>query len=192
MPKTCAECSGSRRVQRPTKRSWWQALLLQPAVLDGLCPQCGGIGVIKGSPEGEREFAGRRQRKLEERRRGAAVATRPAPQPGPARGAATSATTTTRVITCQISADIVNRIPPGQTRAVLGKCAAFAGNPVVDRYDINSAHRQIMCVDSPPSVVYEFTVHAHQGLDVAEAMRGSWRELMDDIRRAGIQALMRA
>jgi len=192
MPKTCAACDGSRRVQRKVDRAWWQVLLHQPGVLDELCPQCGGVGVVKGSPEEEREFAERRQRKLEERRREAAVTTRPDPQPGPARRAAASATTTTCVITCQIPADIVNRIPHGQTRAVLGKCAAFAGNPVVDRYDINSAHRQIMCVDSPPSVVYEFTVHAHQGLGVAEAMRGSWRELMDDIRRAGIQALMRA
>jgi hypothetical protein len=51
--------------------------LLRPSTVDELCGQCGGIGVVKGSPEEELEFDRQRQHHLEEQRRKAA-AERPA------------------------------------------------------------------------------------------------------------------
>lgn len=193
MPKTCPGCNGSRRLKQDVRRSWWEVVLLRPAVVDELCGQCGGIGVVKGSPEQEEAFERQRQRKLQERERTAAEEkARKVAAASPPRSHVANRTTTICMITCQIPADILQRISSGQTRAVLAKCAAFAGNPVVDQYDIASGHREIMCVDNPPSVVYKFTVPVDQGQAVSEAMRRSWRELMVDIRRAGLQALMRA
>lgn len=191
MPNTCPACGGSRRVQRQIRRPWWQVVLMRPSVAEDLCGRCGGIGVVRGTPEEEGAFEERRRRHLQEKQRETTAEARSVAPAQPVRRPVASALTTC-VITCQIPADILNRVPPGQTRAVLAKCAAFAGNPVVNQYDIDSGHRNIMCVESPPSVVYQFTVHAPQGVVVSEAMRGSWRELMDDIRRAGIQALMNA
>jgi hypothetical protein len=47
--------------------------LLRPSIVDDLCAQCGGIGVVKGSPEEEQAFERQRQRNSGERQRIAAV-----------------------------------------------------------------------------------------------------------------------
>ncbi len=61
MPKTCPTCNGSGRVRRDVSRK-----LLRSAVADELCGECLGCGVVKGSPEEEREFEQRRQRNRQE------------------------------------------------------------------------------------------------------------------------------
>lgn len=72
MPETCKACNGSRRVQRRVERAWWQLLLLRPPIVDELCAECGGIGVVRGSPAEEHELELRRRRNREEQDRAAA------------------------------------------------------------------------------------------------------------------------
>ena len=78
MQKMCPTCNGSRRVRREISRSWWQVLLLRPAAVDESCRECGGTGVIKGSPEQE---AKERQAAEEKARRQAAAGRKPAEAP---------------------------------------------------------------------------------------------------------------
>lgn len=49
-------CNGSRMVQRRIRRVWRQVLLLRLSIGDGLCVECGGTGLVKGSPEEEELF----------------------------------------------------------------------------------------------------------------------------------------
>lgn len=65
MPKTCPTCGGARRVQRQLRRAWWQVLLMCPSVSNELCDSCMGCGIVKGTPEEEREFEQQRQRRAE-------------------------------------------------------------------------------------------------------------------------------
>jgi len=72
MPRTCPTCNGLRRIQRDVRRAWWQVVLLRPAIVDELCGDCDGTGVVKGSPEEEQELEQQRQRyreQIEQRRR---------------------------------------------------------------------------------------------------------------------------
>lgn len=78
MQKMCPTCNGSRRVRREISRPWWQVLLLRPAAVDESCRECGGTGVIKGSPEQE---AKERQAAEEKARRQAAAGRKPAGAP---------------------------------------------------------------------------------------------------------------
>jgi hypothetical protein len=73
MPRTCEVCGGARRVRRQVKRSWWEAVLQRPSVVDELCGACGGIGVIRGTPEEEEAFERQRQAQREGQERKAAA-----------------------------------------------------------------------------------------------------------------------
>lgn len=96
------------------------------------------------------------------------------------------------VATCQIPSDILQGVSSSQLRALTSKCAMFAGNLVVDRYNIDPRNREVTAIDTPPSVGYKFTVADDRGVAVAEFTRQSWRELMDDIRRHGVQSFLKA
>jgi hypothetical protein len=73
MPRTCEACGGARRVRRAVKRKWWEAILQRPSVVDELCGSCGGIGVIRGTPEEEEVFERQRQARHKEQERQAAA-----------------------------------------------------------------------------------------------------------------------
>ena len=73
MPRTCEACGGARRIQRPIKRSWWETVLQRPSVVDELCGACGGVGVVRGTPEEEEAFERQRQTRREEQERKAAA-----------------------------------------------------------------------------------------------------------------------
>ena len=69
MPRTCEACGGARRVRRALKRAWWETILQRPSVVDELCGACGGIGVVRGTPEEEEAFERQRQARREEQER---------------------------------------------------------------------------------------------------------------------------
>jgi rubrerythrin len=69
MPRACEACGGARRVQRALKRKWWETILQRPSVVDELCGACGGIGVVRGTPEEEEAFERQRQARREEQER---------------------------------------------------------------------------------------------------------------------------
>lgn len=73
MPTRCPTCDGARYACRVAKRNLWQRLLLRPASTKEPCETCSGIGIVKGSPEEEREFEERKKKALDrdlaERRR---------------------------------------------------------------------------------------------------------------------------
>src|SRR5665811_99451 len=84
------------------------------------------------------------------------------------------------IVTCHLPREFARGKTQQELEPVVAKCAIFAGNLVVDKYDIDDAHREVTVVGNPsdPGVVFNFDVPAEKGIEVAEYTRQAWRELM--------------
>jgi hypothetical protein len=71
-------------------------------------------------------------------------------------------------------------------------CALFGGNPVVSKYDIDLRHREVMTLTDLPGVSYTWHIPAAVEKEVVACTEATWNDLMGDIDRHGIAALLAA
>jgi hypothetical protein len=91
---------------------------------------------------------------------------------------------------CELPSRHIKRLSSAKLDNVLGIWVRFGANPVVSKYNIDSAYRRITAITDTIGVVYEWTIPTSIKMEGIDYIRKIWKELMSDIDKVGIDILI--